>query len=267
MDLANKINNRIKARKRFNKKTLLNIRWQMIKVEYAIWILLLFALFFPVFPFAKLGIGCSLMHPFRVVLDNVCYGYIAGMIFYLFSDFRPRSLKIFKSKQKLAKTYRSLNTEFIIIGDILSVIDNNGKIVNEYHDAALNVLVKRRQDEKQVVVNEIVLSKIKACFVLIQNDIDALLLMYQDVLTEEEIKNLNRHNNVYNKLHYSSLSEYLSSQEVFVDCVDLDYFIDDFCNNYRIVDRLKGQYSTYLFDSRKFDEEKSQPAVPVVDNH
>ena len=91
--------------------------------------------------------------------------------------------------------------------------------------------------------------------------------MYQDVLTEEEIKNLNWHNNVYDKLHYSSLSEYLSSQEVFVDCADLDYFIDDFCNNYRIVDRLKGQYSTYLFDSRKFDEEKSQPAVPVVDNH
>ena len=44
MDLANKINNRIKARKKFNKKTLLNIKWQMIKVEYAIWILLLFAL-------------------------------------------------------------------------------------------------------------------------------------------------------------------------------------------------------------------------------
>ena len=65
------------------------------------------------------------------------------------------------------------------------------------------------------------------------------------------------------KVHYSSLSEYLSSQEVFVDCADLDYFIDEFCNNYRIVDRLMGQYSTYLFDSRKFDEELAQPAVPV----
>ena len=31
MDLVNN-NNRIKARKKFNKKTLLNIRWQMIKV-------------------------------------------------------------------------------------------------------------------------------------------------------------------------------------------------------------------------------------------
>lgn len=90
---------------------------------------MLFALFFPVFPFAILGFGCSSLHPFRVVLDNVCYGYIAGMIFYLFSDFRPRSLKLFKSKQKLAETYCSLNTEFTAIGDTLSIIDNNGNIV------------------------------------------------------------------------------------------------------------------------------------------
>lgn len=226
----------------------------MIKDEYIIWVLLLIAMFFPVFPFARLGIGCSFLHPFRVVLDNVCYGYIAGMIFYLFSDFRPRSLKIFKSKQKLAETYRSLNTEFAIIGDILSVIDNNGTIIAEYKDAALNVLVKSHQDHMQVTVNEKVLGKIKACFVLIQNEIDALLLMYQDVMTEEELKNLNWHNHVYDKLHYSSLSEYISANVVCVANADLEYFIDDFCQNYGIVDRLKAQYSTYLFDSRKFDE-------------
>ena len=245
-------NYRLTARNLFNRRTLRNIRWQMIKKEYTVWILLLFALFFPVFPFAKLGIGCSFLHPFRVVLDNVCYGYIAGMIFYMFSDFRPRSLKIFKSKQKLAETYCSLNTEFTVIGDTLSVIDNNGNIVDEYKKAALSVLVKNNKDEKQVAVNEKVLSKIKACFVLIQNEIEALLLMYQDVLTEEEIKNMNRHNHVYDKLHYSSLSEYISSNDVYVTCADLDYFINDFCINYRIVGRLKEQYSTYLlFNSRK----------------
>lgn len=227
----------------------------MIQDEYIIWVLLFIALFFPVFPFARLGVGCSVLHPFRVVLDNVCYGYIAGMIFYLFSDFRPRSQKIFKSKQKLAETYRSLSTEFSIIGDILSVIDNNDKIVNDYMKSALNVLVKSHPNEKQVTVNENVLSKIKACFVLIQNEIDTLLLMYQDILTEEELKNLNWHSHVYDKLHYSSLSEYVSSEEIRVSCADLDYFINDFCNNYRIVGRLKEQYSSYLFDSYKFEEE------------
>ena len=255
MDISQKLNKRIKARKKFNKGTLCKIRWQMINDEYIIWILLCIALFFPVFPFERLGVGCSVLHPFRVVLDNVCYGYIAGMIFYLFSDFRPRSLKIFESKQKLAATYRSLKTEFAIIGDILSVIDNNGKIVDEYKKAALSTLIKSRPDDKQVTVNEIVLSKIKACFVLVQNEIDALLLMYQDVMTEEELKNLNRHNHVYDKLHCSSLSEYISANVVCVTNADLEYFIDDFCQNYRIVDRLKAQYSTYLFDSRKFDEE------------
>ena len=233
----------------------------MIKDEYIIWVLLIIAMFFPVFPFARLGIGCSFLHTFRVVLDNVCYGYIAGMIFYLFSAFRPRSLKIFKSKQKLAETYRSLNTEFVIIGDILSVIDNNDKIVDDYMKTALNVLVKSHPNDKQVTVNENVLSKIKACFVLVRNEVDALLLMYQDVMTEEELKNLNWHNHVYDKLHYSSLSEYIVSEEICITYADLDYFIDDFCNNYRIVDRLKEKYSTYLFDSRKFDEEATYYGV------
>lgn len=255
MDLANKLNNRITARKKFNKRILRNIRLQMIKDEYAIWILLFCALIFPVIPFARMSIGCRFLHHFSVVLDNVCYGYIAGMIFYLFSVFRPQSIRIQKSKQKLAETYRSLYMEFFDIGDILSVMDNKGKIIDEYRKAALSVLVKSYKDEKQVAVNEIVLCKINACFILIQNEIDEILLMYQDVLTEEELKNLHWHKHVYDKLHYSSLSEYISSEEVHATTVDLDYFIDDFCINFRIIIRLKDQYSTYLFDSHRFDGE------------
>lgn len=232
----------------------------MIKDEYIIWMLLLFALLFPLFPFARIGVGCSFLHPFRVVLDNVCYGYIAGMLFYLFSDFRPRSQKILKSKQKVAETYRSLNTEFVMIGDILTVIDTKGKIVNEYKKSALNVLIKGYPNDKQVTMNEKVLIQIKACFALIRNEIDMLILMYQDVLTEEELKYLNWHNHVYDKLHYSSLSEYISSEEVYVTNADLDYFIEDFCDNYRMVDRLKVQYCSYLFDSRKFEDEHSKVA-------
>lgn len=259
MDLANKLNNRITARKQFNKRQLRNIRLQMVKDEYAIWILLFCALFFSVIPFARLGIGCSFLHPFRVVLDNVCYGYIAGMIFYLFSDFFPRSLKIQKSKQKIAETYRSLYMDFFVIGDILSVIDNNGKIVDEYQKAALSVLVKSNKDEKLVAVNEKILSKIKACFILIQNEIDEFLLMYQDVLTEEELKQLHWHKHVYDKLHYSSLSEYISSEEVCVTSADLDFFIEDFCHNCRIINRLKKRYSTYLFDSQNLTRRNPSP--------
>ena len=82
MDLLNKLNKRITARKQFNKRILCNIRLQMIKDEHAIWILLFCALVVPLIPFAGLGISCSYLQ-FGVVLDNVCYGYIAGMIFYL----------------------------------------------------------------------------------------------------------------------------------------------------------------------------------------
>lgn len=242
------INNRIKARKMYRKKTLRHIRWQMIKDEQIIWLLLLFALLFPVLPFTRMGMGCGLLHPFRVVLDNVCYGYIAGMTFYLFSDFRPRSLKIFNSKQKLAETYRSLHTEFSMIAYFLDVTDDNGDLIIGYKNNAQRVLIKNSQGSKQMIVNEQILSKIKACFVLIKNDIDALLLMYHGVLTEEELKNLNWHNHVYDKLHYSSLSEFLTSDMICLSNDDIDYFIDDFCQNYQIVSRLKEQYeSSYLF--------------------
>lgn len=255
MDLSQKLNKRIKARKMFNRRTLSIIRWQMIRDEYIIWVLLFIALFFPVFPFARLGVGCSVLHPFRVVLDNVCYGYIAGMIFYLFSDFRPRSQKIFKSKQKLAETYRSLNTEFATIAYTMNILDDKGGVINEYKGPARRVLVKGSQDDKHSTLNEIVLSRIKSIFVLIKNEIDTLLLMYQDVLNEEELKNLNWHSHVYDKLHYSSLSEYISVNVVCVTNADLDYFIDDFYLNYNMVCRLKTQYSSYLFDSHKFEEE------------
>ena len=67
MDLSQKQYKRIKARKKYNRGTLCKIRWQMIKDEYIIWVLLLIAMFFPVFPFERLGIGCSFLHPFRVV--------------------------------------------------------------------------------------------------------------------------------------------------------------------------------------------------------
>lgn len=232
----------------------------MIKEEYGIWMFLVLALFFPIFPFASFGMGCSFLHPFRVVLDNVCYGYIAGMLFYMFSDYLPRSQKIFKSKQKLAETYRSLNTEFATIADTLNILDDKGDTINEYKGPARRVLVKSCQDDKHSTLNEKALSRIKAHFVLIKNEIDALLLMYQDVLNEEELKNLNCHNHVYDKLHYSSLSEYISANVVCVTNADLDYFIDDFYLNYKIVYRLKTQYSSYLFDSQKFEEEHPKGA-------
>lgn len=250
--ITNEIIDRIKARKRFRKRTLRNIRWQMIKDEYIIWLLLLFSLIFPLFPFARLGISSCLLHSFRVVLDNVCYGYIAGMIFYLFSDFRPRSQKILKSKQKLAETYRTLYTKFAIIADLLAVVNNNNEIIDGYKEAALSVLVESSHGNKLVIVNERMLCKIKACFVLVRNDIDTLILMYRDVLTDEELINLNRHNHVYEKLHYSSLFEYTKSDKVCVNNADLNYFVEDFCLNYDIIKRLKEQYGMYLFHKISF---------------
>jgi len=113
METIKQIKDRIKARKAFNKKMLWNIRLMLIKEEKFIWFFLLFALIFPAIPFANLGISIPLLHPFRVILDNVCYGYIAGMIFYLFSDFRPRSYRIYKAKQHLASMYRSIHVNYV----------------------------------------------------------------------------------------------------------------------------------------------------------
>lgn len=255
MECVNHIKARIKAQKAFNKKMLRNIRLMIAKEEKFIWFLLLVALIFPVLPFSKLGIGNSFLHACRMILDNVSYGYIAGMIFYLFSDFRPRSYKIYKAKQQLASMYSSINVNYVLAADALGVIDNQGNLVDSSETAARKSLFLKEIDDTHIAINEGVISTIKAMLNLVDKEVGDLLLLHNDDLDENEIKEINKFRNLFDMLRLSNIYDFVSSHDIVVDNNDLDYFLSSFILNYSVSKRLKDQYSVYRFDAAKFDED------------
>ncbi len=255
MDYMNHIKDRIKARKVFNRKMLWNIRLKMGKEEKLIWFLLLIALVFPVIPFSKLGIGVPFLHPCRVILDNVSYGYIAGIIFYLFSDFRPKSYRIFKAKQQLASMYSSIHTNYVIAVDTLGIIDNEGKLVDSSEAVARQTVFLNEKDDSHIAINEGVISTVKAMLNMVDKEIGDLLLLHNSDLEENEVKDINRFRNLFDILKISNIYDFVSSHDVVVANNDLDYFLSNLIMNYSVSKRLKEQYSVYRFDAAKFDEE------------
>lgn len=255
MEYMNHIKARIKARKAFNKKKLRNIRLMMANEEKLIWILLLVALVFPVLPFSMLGIGNPFLHACRVILDNVSYGYIAGMIFYIFSDFRPRSYKIFKAKQQLAYMYNSIHVNYVLAADALGVIDNLGNLVDNNGIAARKSLFLKKIDDSHIAINENVISTVKAMLNLVDNEVGDLLILHNSDLDENEIKEINKFRNLFDMLKISNIYDFVSRHEIVVANNDLDYFLSSFILNYSASKRLKDQYSVYRFDVAKFDED------------
>lgn len=258
MDLVKHINARIKARKTFNKKMLWKIRWMLAKEEMFIWILLLIALVFPVIPFYKLGLSTPFLHSCRVILDNVSYGYIAGMIFYLFSDFRPKSYKIFKAKQQLASMYRSIHVNYAIAAEALGITDKDGNLVENSENIAKQSLFLKTIDDKHIAMKEGVIGKVKAMLNLVDKEIGDLLLLHNDDLDEKEINEINRFRNLFDILKLSNLYDYVSSHDIVVAINDLDFFLSSFTLNYSASERLKKQYSVYRFDATEFDEKCSE---------
>lgn len=255
METVNHINARIKTRKAFNKKTLWKIRLGIAKEEKLIWFLLLVALVFPVIPFSKLGVGVPFLHPCRVILDNVSYGYIAGMIFYLFSDFRPKSYRIFEAKQQLASMYSSIHSNYAVAANVLGVIDNDGQLVDSSEAVARKSLLLKEIDDLHVAINEGVISTVKAMLNLVDKEIGDLLLLHNGDLEENEVKDINRFRNLFDTLKISNLYDFVSSHDIVVANNDLEYFLSSLILNYSISKRLKKQYSVYRFDAGKFDEE------------
>lgn len=253
MESINHIKKRIKARKAFNKKMLWKIRLLLAKEEKFVWFLLLIALIFPVIPFSKLGIGIPFLHSVRVIMDNVCYGYIAGMIFYLFSDFRPRSYNIFKAKQQLASMYSSIHVNYVLAADALGIIDSEGTLVEYSENVARQSLFLKEIDNSHISINEGVISTVKAMLNLVDKEVGDLLLLHNRDLEEKEIIEINRFRNLFDKLKLSNIYDYVSNHEIVVAKNDLDFFLSSFTLNYSASKRLKDQYSLFKFNATKVD--------------
>lgn len=254
MGLVKQINARIKARKSFNKKMLWTIRLNLVKEEKFIWFLLLIALIFPVIPFSKLGIISPFLHSCRVIMDNVSYGYIAGMIFYLFSDFRPKSYKIFKAKHRLASVYSSIHLNYVFAADALGIISNEGNLVDNSKDVAIQSLLLKKIDDKHIAIKEDVIGKVKAMLNLVDKEIGDLFLLHNGDMSEKEINEINRFRNLFDKLRLSNIYDYVSSHDFVVANNDLDFFLSSFILNYSTSERLKKQYASYRFNAVEFDE-------------
>lgn len=192
-----------------------------------------------------------------MILDNVSYGYIAGMVFYLFSDFRPRSYKIFKAKQQLASMYSSIHVNYIIAADALGVIDNQGNLIDSSETTARKSLFLKEIDDSHIAINEGVISTVKAMLHLVDKEVGDLLLLHNGDLDENEIKEINKFRNLFDMLKISNIYDFVSSHDIIVANNDLDYFLSSFILNYSVSKRLKDQYSVYRFNAAKFDEDSS----------
>lgn len=254
MGNINHIKYRIKARKAFNKKTLWKIRLMLAKEEILIWILLSIALIFPVIPFSKLGIDMPFLHSCRVIMDNVCFGYIAGMIFYLFSDFRPKSYNIFKAKQQLASMYSAIHLNYVLAADALGIIDSEGNLVKTSENVVRETIILKEIDKSHVAINEGVMSTVKAMLNLVDKEVRDLLLLHNGDLDEKEINDINRFRNLFDLLKISNLYDYVSSHDIVVANNDLDLFLSNFILNYSTSKRLREQYSLYKFNAAQFDQ-------------
>ena len=254
MDNIKHVKDRIKARKAFNKKMLWKIRLMLAKEEKFIWILLLIALIFPVVPFSKLEIDVPFLNSFRVIMDNVCFGYIAGMIFYLFSDFRPKSYIIYKAKQQLASMYSAIHLNYVLAADALGIIDSEGNLVKNSENVARQSLFLKEIDKSHLAINEVVISNVKAMLKLVDKEVGELLLLHNGNLEEKEINDINRFRNLFDLLRISNIYDYVSSHDIVVDNNDMDYFLSSFILNYSISKRLRDQYSLYKFNAAQFNQ-------------
>lgn len=137
---------RIKAKKRFYSRLLCRIRWERIKDEKIIWFLLICSILFPIIPFSSfVKCNCFIYSAIHSIITNVSYSYVAGVVFYVFSDFRPETKQLMTAKVEFYRLFRSINTDFILIASKLGMLDANGNLRN-HSDAikcAKNTLTKK----------------------------------------------------------------------------------------------------------------------------
>ena len=77
------------------------------------------------------------------------------------------------------------------------------------------------------------------------------MLLYSDVLTSEEINDLNGFRHCFDKLFYSRINFGSEIDFFVVQKSDIEYFASDFVLKYHKAERLKNKYDTYSFYAHK----------------
>lgn len=271
---------RIERRNRYNRKVFYRLLLTSVKGEKYVWYLFAFSLLFPFLSFECLGLHSEFLHKLRTMFNNLSYSYIAGVIFYVLSSFLPRIKKLCKAKLHLQKTYSSIYTNLVCIADYLNCFNGNQlcespdkKIISEMQyiipdsseDDGRNLLCKIKTALKEVLIcskknnlksNEFAVSLAKtkhlnAFFTMCSIDIDECMMLYSDVLTIEEINDLNGFRHCFDKLFYSMINLGSAVDFFIVLKPDIEYFASDFVLKYHKAERLKKEYDNYSFYSNK----------------
>lgn len=271
---------RIERRNRYNRKVFYRLLWADIKDEKYVWYLFAISLLFPFLSFKCLGLHSEFLHDMRTMFNNLSYSYIAGVVFYVLSSFLPRIKKLQKAKLHLQKTYSGIYTNFVCIADYLNCFDGNQlcdsvdkRIISEMQyvisdssegdgsnlmskiKAALKEVLKCNKKEKlgsnEFAVNLKKANRLNAFFTMCSIDIDECMLFYSDVLTIEEINNLNGFKHCFDKLFYSMVNLGSANDFFVVHKPDIEYFASDFVLKYHKAERLKKEYDNYSFYAKK----------------
>lgn len=96
------------------------LRWDKVKLSPAIWILFLLCLVvsFCTNAFVDDNSRASFVKALIVVCNNICYGYIAGFVFYVLSQFLP-------------ETKKEIEAVLRILGSLESILNTMGYFENE----------------------------------------------------------------------------------------------------------------------------------------
>ena len=264
---------RIEKKKAFKSRTLRRLAFEEAKKECSIWIIFAIAIILPFVSYKWIGIHNDYLHKIRVVFDNLSYSYIAGMIFYFFTSFSNRVRKKFKAKLQLQQSFSKIYNYLLSILSFFKCIDKNGNLLPDADEIIINSLrinaekkhlcllqrLKARIENyflgskktwnvsNMVTLNPVIMRNIKAWLSLISKEVDHVRIHNYDSLNEYEMKALNNFKSIQDKLHYSSLTEFIHSSKLEVDTNDFNYFVSSVTSSYNEAKRLSQEYKKYSF--------------------
>ena len=236
---------RIAFRKKCRRIIIRNITVETIFEEKVLIGLAIVCLIFPVLSFGFLNISSGFLHSVRQIVNNICYSYIAGLIFYYLSVKLPVAKQTYIAKNVLHTSYRSINTDLSIAINKLCGSED-GQISEEEKEIAIKTITNATVDDDHVILNDDALKGILPFIRLAQNEAEEKLC-YLSSLNDQEKKDLFSVIHILDKLLLSSdVSNNLSTQHV-IQKADVEYFISNLSSVSNIMLRRKDEYKDYQY--------------------
>lgn len=237
------------ARPEIKKKLLWKLRWETVMREKWIWVLLLLAIVIPAVTEMIDGFPKALSN----VLNNVSFGYIAGMLFYVMSDFNGRTSRRLEAIQNLAQTYSFCAIQLDDLKLHLWILGRNGGFEDNYLDIARKRIIMRQCTEEDpskltfVELNPDALVHLRSCASFISQSINNTLIRSGQDLSSEEQSYLQLLDGLYSRLFIHSRMDFQIGEVVTTASVDVDNYIETLYGLDTMIHKLKAKYLPYVY--------------------